>query len=172
VLSVRWTTETTINLRHAGKGNKQKQVKMEAKWKPPDPEVIKVNVDVGSNLKGSGGSTGVVLSDHTGRLLRAQALWYEDVASTLVMETEAGRDSVRLAFRQRMILETDSLELVKIWNDLSIGRSTISSVCQEIRELSGFFTSFELVHVKRSASEGAHLCAHKASPERSRCVCG
>jgi hypothetical protein len=70
----------------------------------------------------------------------------------------------------RMILETDSLELVKIWNDLSIGRSIISSVCREIRELSGFFTSFELVHVKRSANKAAHLCAHKASPERRRCV--
>jgi hypothetical protein len=33
---------------------------MEAKWKPPNHEVIKVNVDAGFNLKGPGGSTGVV----------------------------------------------------------------------------------------------------------------
>jgi hypothetical protein len=44
---------------------------MEAKWKPPNHEVIKVNVDACFNLKGPGGSTGVVLRDHTGRLLMA-----------------------------------------------------------------------------------------------------
>jgi hypothetical protein len=71
VQSVRWTTETTIDLRHGGKINKPKQVKMEAKWKPPNHEVIKVNVDACFNLKGPGGSTGVVLRDHTGRLLMA-----------------------------------------------------------------------------------------------------
>ena len=49
-------------------------------------------------------------------------------------------------------------------------RSVIASICQELKELSGFFTSLKFMYVGRLANEAAHLCARKASPDRRRCV--
>jgi hypothetical protein len=89
------------------------------------------------------------------------------------MEADAVRDGIKLAADmrlQRVIIETDALELVNLWREPGTGRPIISSVCQVIRELSGFFSSFILAHVNRGANEAAHSCAHIASPVRKQCM--
>jgi hypothetical protein len=35
-----------------------------------------------------------------------------------------------------------------------------TSICQKMKELSGFFSSFEIIHVNRLANMEAHSCAH------------
>jgi hypothetical protein len=60
-----------------------------------------------------------VVRNHTGKLLRAQSLWYDDAVSAIAMEAEAVRDGIKLAADmglQRVIIETDALELVKDCN--------------------------------------------------------
>ena len=71
---------------------------------------------------------------------------------------------------QKVIIETDAPEVVNLCNHSTPSRSIIASVCLDIRELSSFFTSFELVHVNRTANEAAHACAHRDSSVRRRCV--
>jgi hypothetical protein len=63
------------------------------------------------------------------------------------MEAEALRDGVRLALdmgRQNIVMETDALEVVNLWKESGTSRSIITSICQEIKELSGVFTSFDV----------------------------
>jgi ribonuclease HI len=171
--SVKWATETAIDLCQVGKEKKDKPRRPLATWKPPAPEVIKINVDAGFRIENMDGTTGVVLRDHRGKLIRAQALWYKYAASPLIMEAEAVRDGVRLATDlalQRIQLETDSLEVVNAWKDSGTGRSIITSIVNELKELSGLFSSFEIKHVSRSANMAAHACAHRANEDRRRCV--
>jgi hypothetical protein len=92
--------------------------------------------------------------------------------SATALEAEAVREGVRLAIDMRLhkLVETDAQEVVNLYNQSDTSRSIITSVCQEIRELSGFLTSFELIYVNRAANEAAHACAHRASSDRRRCV--
>jgi ribonuclease HI len=171
--SVRWATETTFDLREAGRPKIQKPVVERGRWKPPDSGFIKINVDAGYNADQKNGSVGVVVRNHEGMLLRATALWFAHAASALILEAEAVRAGIRLAIDmgiQRVIIETDALEVVNLWKEKGTGRSIITSICQEVRELSGFLASFELNHVKRHANEAAHICSHRASPDRRRCL--
>jgi hypothetical protein len=50
------------------------------------------------------------------------------------------------------------------------GRSEIASICQELMELSGFFTSLKFMYIGRDANKAAHSCAKKASLSRRRCL--
>lgn len=51
-----------------------------------------------------------------------------------------------------MVLETDSLEVVNLWNTRRNSRSAVTPILQEIDELSASFTSFVFQHVSRSAN--------------------
>ena len=59
---------------------------------------------------------------------------------------------------------------MKMLEDPGGGRSEIACLCQEIKELSGVFTSFDVLHVSRLVNQAAHICAHRASPSRRRCL--
>jgi hypothetical protein len=50
------------------------------------------------------------------------------------------------------------------------GRSEIASICQEIKELSGFFSSIKFSFVGKLANEAAHACAKIANSVRRRCL--
>jgi ribonuclease HI len=93
--------------------------------------------------------------------------------SVLILELEAVRAGVRLAIDmgiQRVTVETYALEVVNLWKEKGTGRSIVNSICQEVRELSGSLSCFELNQVKRYANEAAHTCAQRALRERG--VCG
>jgi hypothetical protein len=88
------------------------------------------------------------------------------------MEAEALRDGVRLAVDmslQHVVVETDALVVVNLLKDLGPSKSIIT-ICQEVKELSGFFSSFEIIHVNRLANMVAHSFAHRASAARRKCV--
>ena len=87
-------------------------------WRPPEINCIKLNVDASFFLADClQGSTGVGVRDHEGKLIPAQALWYEHEANSFVMEALAIRDGVRLAGNmglRNIIIETDALEITKL----------------------------------------------------------
>ncbi|OEL30144.1 hypothetical protein BAE44_0008836 [Dichanthelium oligosanthes] len=81
-------------------------------------------------------------------------------------EAEACRDGVKLidpGDRRAVVAETDSLELVALWNSMGEHRSEISVILEDIQEITSVFSAFSLVHVRRSANTAAHLCAKFAS---------
>ena len=54
-------------------------------------------------------------------------------------------------------------DLVKLWEAEDSGRSEVAVILQQVRELSGMFTSFCITYISRDANEAAHLCAKRAS---------
>jgi hypothetical protein len=71
---------------------------------------------------------------------------------------------------QNVVIETDALDVVNLWKDPGDSRSLITSIIQEVKELSGRFASFDITHVSRLANKAAHSTAHKAISDRRRCV--
>jgi ribonuclease HI len=124
-------------------------------------------------MENNEGTTGCVVRDYTVNLVRDQAIWYDQGASALAMEAEAIRDGVKLAADmglQDVIVESDALEVVNLLKDPDASRSLITSICQEIKERSRVFSSFEINHVNMLANIAAHSCAHRASATRRRCL--
>src|SRR6266508_4452257 len=93
---VRWAMETVIDLRNAGKKEVQ-PAKDPMRWKPPDAEVVKINIDAAFKADNNTGAIGLVVRNHAGVMLRAQSSWVEYAASPLAMEAEAVRAGTRLA---------------------------------------------------------------------------
>jgi hypothetical protein len=65
-------------------------------------------------------------------------------------------------------IQTDAQEVIKLMEDHGGGRSKIASICQEIKELGGFFTRIKFSFVGRLSNEAAHACAKMASSDRGR----
>ena len=115
----------------------------------------------------------MVIRDNTGTFQLAQAIWYDDAASSLIMEARAVRDGIQLAVDrhfQEVDIETDAQEVIKMLDDPGGGRSEIACLCQEIKELGGVLASASFKYTGRLANEAAHLCAKRASSSRRRCL--
>lgn len=92
--------------------------KVKAKWHPPDEGFLKINVDASFLLQCSEGATGLVIRDSAGVLVRGRAIWYGQVANTLIIEALAVRDGIILACDlglSNILLETDAKEVVNLW---------------------------------------------------------
>ena len=84
------------------------------------------------------------------------------VASALAAEAEALRAGVHMIHtvtQGSVIMETDSLELAGLWNKRETQRSQFTPILRDIQELSSSFSSFNVIHARRSANKAAHLCA-------------
>jgi hypothetical protein len=88
------------------------------------------------------------------------------------MEAFAIRDGVKLANDlglNRVEVETDASEVVKLWLGRDQGRSEVVSIINEIEGLICNMEMFSLKFIGREANEAAHLCAKQASSRR-RCL--
>lgn len=147
--SVKWAIDSVMDLANAGKVRKPKEPR-KVKWEPLKEGVMKLNVDASFDEGSNQGSTGRVIRDMMGMLIRAQALWYDFAASPRSMEAEAIRDGVRMATERRIhkvVAETDAQAIVKLWETDDFERTEIAGVLLEIRELSAHFQSFKLKFV-------------------------
>jgi hypothetical protein len=61
-----------------------------------------------------------------------------------------------------VVMETDCLEIVNLWNSHHGSRVAVAPILHEIGELVTCFTSFIIQHVLRLANNSAHLCAKHA----------
>jgi ribonuclease HI len=87
----------------------------------------------------------VVIRDHTGTLIGAQAQWHENCVDALMMEAFACKEGLEFAKQfgvQKVHLETDCLKFVKLWKLEEMQRSIILPVLQEMKEISWSFQDF------------------------------
>ena len=87
------------------------------------------------------------------------------VTEPMIAEALAVRDGVifaNLRGFKHVVVETDNLEVVNLWNTRLNSRSVVAPIILEIKELSASFHSFVIQHVSRSANGPAHLCAKRA----------
>jgi hypothetical protein len=87
------------------------------------------------------------------------------VGSALLAEAEALREGVRLipvGTQDHIVAETDCHVLVSLWKNRGTHRSEVATILNEVEELVASFTSFRLVHTRRSVNHAGHLCAQHA----------
>ncbi|TVU04044.1 hypothetical protein EJB05_50392, partial [Eragrostis curvula] len=112
--------------------------KIAVAWEPPDLDWTKLNTDGAFDVRSGTGATGAVLRDDRGRIIRAEARWYENLSNVITIEAIAARDGLLLASAygcQRVVLEMDNLTLVESLNASTVDRSVVAGLWQEIREL-------------------------------------
>jgi dTDP-4-dehydrorhamnose 3,5-epimerase-like enzyme len=94
--------------------------------------VLTINSDASFSKDMMAVGTSLVVRDYQGKLLRAQARWYENIADARSMEALAIRDGATLAAERGFthgILESDAKEVINICNDDSYNRSEIMVIC-------------------------------------------
>ena len=83
-----------------------------------------------------------------------------------MVEAWACRDGIRLASAcgvTKLCLETDCLELVRLWELKETQRSVLTPVLKEMHELSLQFSDFELRHISRVCNRVAYELAKQMS---------
>ena len=158
--------DTAHDLYLLNNGPKPKGAVVMRKWSAPPEGWIKCNTDGAFYTDVGQGATGVVLRDQTGTFRRGRAQWYQHGLSALSMEAVACRDGLVLAREMnvsRVQVETDSQELVKLWELGALQRSCISPIIREIRDLCASFLDFSLVYINRVCNSVAHTLAKQVS---------
>ena len=105
----------------------------------------KCNVDGAFYEDQRRGPMGAVMRNDAGSLKRGRAQWYEHGLHALTMEALACRHGLLMAQHagaQKVWLETDCLELVRLWNVGENQKSSVATILREIRDLSMVFPSF------------------------------
>jgi hypothetical protein len=90
---------------------------------------VKVNTDAAFVLVLHSGSSGAVIRNEYGELIRGSSHWYDYVPDVLTAEALAARDGVMLARSsgyERIVLELDNKELVNLMSSLAVERSSIA----------------------------------------------
>ena len=135
-------------------------------WKKPDHGWIKVNSDAAFQENGFSGATACITRNEQGQFKVEQARWYDRAMDVCMMEALGGRDGLQLAVQhgeRRVVLETDCLELINLWQKRDVQRFAIGPVLEEINALSLAFHSFSFSYVNRSCNKIAHVLAKQVS---------
>jgi ribonuclease HI len=96
------------------------------------------------------------------------ARWYDHYLDALSMEAMACRDGLLMARQvgaQRVWLETDCQELVKLWRAGDSQRSSVLPILREIRDLSLLFQEFNFSFISRKCNMVAHTLAKQVLSE-------
>ena len=64
---------------------------------------------------------------------------------------------------RRILVESDALDVVNLWESQNFARADIAKPLQEIKELCGNFISLSISFVRREANMATHLSAKQAS---------
>jgi len=164
VLSARDTAFDLWQIMH--KANEVPLERIVVRWKPPEVDWMKCNVDGAFNLTDCSGATGLVLRDHRGGFAGARARWHKHSLSALSMEAQAVREGTEFALDKgirKLVVATDCLELVKLWELGDRQCSVISQTLADVRQRSRNFEDFVLLFEGRSCNRVAHQCAKLVS---------
>jgi len=101
------------------------------RWQRPPANSVKINIDGAFVDDESSGAIGAVARDDEGEFLLATTRRLPAVASALAAEAEALRAGVQLIHTVTngpVIMETDSLELLGLWNNRASQRSVFAPI--------------------------------------------
>ncbi|KAK9020495.1 hypothetical protein V6N11_010518 [Hibiscus sabdariffa] len=134
----------------------------ESFWQAPPELVVKFNFDSAFSLRT--GTTGVVGQNNLGFLMASCSIQHENVADAFMAEALACRQAVWFAKElgfSRVIIEGDSLTVIKKLNSGAVDRSLICPIVHDIKVLSKDFSSISFCFVRRGANKAAHALAHE-----------
>jgi ribonuclease HI len=131
-------------------------------WLSPPEGWIKLNTD-GSFRQESGiGGGGAVLRDHHGRFIAGSCHFFPACSDPERAELLACRQGLRLAMErgeQRVILEVDSTNVVRLLKSEELDRSAHGPLVEDIKVLLRNLQGSSIKSVRREANEAAHRFA-------------
>jgi len=164
--AVQWAVDMAFDLQQAGSAPLSVKPQGTPLWQKPEAGWLKCNTDGAFYDRHWKGASGAVLRDDNGAFIRACARWYDNCLDVLTSEALACRDGLQLARHvnaSKVWLETDSQEVLRLWEVGENCRSTIGPILEEIRVLSRGFESFKFSYVTRSCNEVAHTIAKQVT---------
>ncbi|XP_040932148.1 uncharacterized protein [Gossypium hirsutum] len=131
-------------------------------WKPPDLGFIKINFDATFQSDSRTSTIAVLARDSRGEIRGAVTYLIEDVANAFIAEARACERS--LLFVQQMgfqclIVEGDSLTVIKKLQARVDNKSILRPIIHHIRELEHYFEKVVYLFVSRAVNEAAHTLA-------------
>lgn len=115
---VQWAVDTAFDLWRTGaEAGRIISPKPMDCWRPPDSDVVMVNVDGAFQRETNHGASAAIMRDKSGALI---------AASALTMEASAIRDGIKMAWemrRRKVSIVTDSQSICKMWSKGDFGRS-------------------------------------------------
>jgi ribonuclease HI len=160
--AVVWARDTALDLWQISQATRREKPQIELKWRPPEPGWVKVNADASFQSDSKVDTAASVVRDHQGAFRVAQARWYEQGLGACTMEASACRDALALAKQhgvQRVLLETDCMDLVNLWKKKEMQRYVVDPILKEIEDLSLAFHEFSFSYVNRVCNKFAHVLA-------------
>ncbi|KAL4277986.1 hypothetical protein GQ457_03G024950 [Hibiscus cannabinus] len=141
-------------------------------WQAPPENVYKFNFDTSFNSQNRSATSGVIGRDITGEIMASCVVPHNNVLDALMAEALACLQAVHyakeLGFR-RVIIEGDSLIVIKKLNEGMNDRSTIAPVIHDIRVKARDFDVISFVFVKRDANNAAHVLARDHRTQHDPC---
>ena len=134
-------------------------------WSPPPPTLVKVNVDDATTKRQNIAGVGSVIRNELGRVVAAMCRKIPAPLGPLEVEAKAFEAGLQLARDmgfQDIILEGDSLILVRALCGLSSPPSTIDSMVVGMQLLCSDFRTVYISHVRRQGNKPAHILAKYA----------
>ena len=134
-------------------------------WNPPSSSMLKVNVDGATTKHKNTVGIGSVIRDELGRVIAAMSRKIQAPLGPLEVEAkafEAGFQLARDMGYQDIILEGDSLILVRALCGLSSPPSTIDSMVVGMQLLCLDFRTVYVSHVRRQGNKPTHILAKYA----------
>ncbi|KAK8675446.1 hypothetical protein V6N13_033512 [Hibiscus sabdariffa] len=132
------------------------------RWEAPNLSVVKINFDSAFNLQDRSAISGAVVRNSEGLILAACVVPNSNVSDAFMAEALACKDAVQVAKDMRfseVIIEGDSLTVVKKLNSTIHDSSIIAPVIVDIKDLAKSFSSISFHFVRRGANKVAHTLA-------------
>ncbi|KAL0001682.1 hypothetical protein SO802_015463 [Lithocarpus litseifolius] len=170
---VQWASHYLTEYTTATDSNAVRPEIINVTWTPPPPSVLKINVDSTLSKPSSSARIGVVISDDAGRFVAALCKHFHAPLGPLEVDAKAFEAGIQLAWDlsfQNVVLEGDSLVIVRALCVLSNPPSSVDSLCLGMQLISSEFHSVNVSHVRRQENKPAHLLAKFALSIDDSCV--
>ncbi|KAG8500865.1 hypothetical protein CXB51_002873 [Gossypium anomalum] len=132
------------------------------KWSDPPREFVKINFDGAYNETHHKSASGVVVKNEEGLVLLSCSEIHHGVSSAFAAEAIACRKAVQVGVEHqwpKVIIEGDSLTIIKKCRNKSQDRSHIGAYIHDIQQNINRYRSFFFKHTLRSANNLAHVIA-------------
>ncbi|KAA3488532.1 non-ltr retroelement reverse transcriptase [Gossypium australe] len=140
----------------------QNSSKRAVEWKTPSEQILKINFDASFEERSKESASGVVVRDCDGSVLLTSTDLHTGVDSSFVAEALACRRATQTALEmnsQEVIIEGDSLSIIKKCNNRVLDKSQVSSYIHDIQGMKDGDKTVRFEFVQRSANKLAHILA-------------
>ena len=139
---------------------------VQQRWEPPPANFVKINFDGAVFFKDKFSGVGAVIRDENGLVLGSCSKHLPQAYSAVEVEALAAATALALAEdlgMQRVILEGDSLVIIKALREEEQFFSPVGLLLEDVRKLSLSFQQLLYSHTKREGNSVTHNLARYAN---------